>query len=166
MTKDRGTDSRQKRVRLSFVHRCAQVVIVWVLSLSFVITFIPVALTFFESICCAGVVAVIFAVVHPDNFYRMKYLRFQYPSVASVFDEQHAAMPSLERFVLLVVPIRSREHLIGDLEEEYRAEIAGNYGRFETRCWWLWQVLGVVRPYLWRRLRRWLGLDFTLRVRR
>jgi len=64
----------------------------------------------------------------------------------------------LGRFVLRLVPARSRDYLLGDIEEEYR-EVVCKYGPFRSRCWWWLQVLGVVGPYGWARMRRALGVD-------
>jgi hypothetical protein len=65
----------------------------------------------------------------------------------------------VEKFVHLLVPATSREYLMGDLEEQYRTEIACRYGRFRSRCWWWKEVLGVVWPYVRERVRRALGLE-------
>ena len=73
--------------------------------------------------------------------------------------EQEYSVPKLGRLILLLVPARSRAHLTGDLEEQYCTEIYPQYGRFWARCWWWMEVLGVIRPYVWQRVRRALSLQ-------
>lgn len=74
--------------------------------------------------------------------------------------------PFLESIVFLLVPRESREHLIGDLEEEYRSEIVPSRTWFGARCWWWGQVFRVVAHYLWKRVRRVLGLEVVRGWRR
>lgn len=64
------------------------------------------------------------------------------------------------------VPKRSREHLMGDLEEEYRADIVPSRGWVRAWCWWWRQVLGIAGPYIWQRVTRVLRLEVVLRWRR
>ena len=68
-------------------------------------------------------------------------------------------------FVLLVVPARSREHLVGDLLDEYRTVVAERGPRYARRWWWR-QVLGIVGPYIRKRIAHALGLEFARRWRR
>lgn len=72
----------------------------------------------------------------------------------------------LGRFLLLAVPVRSREHLIGDLEEQLRIDIVPSRGRFHAWCWCWGQVLGIVVPYLVKRVTRVLGLEVVRGWRR
>jgi hypothetical protein len=61
---------------------------------------------------------------------------------------------SLPQIFLLFVPRRNREHIIGDLEEEY----CTSQKRF-PRCWYWGQVLALVGCYWWASLKRIVGRD-------
>jgi hypothetical protein len=78
---------------------------------------------------------------------------------------QHFPKDSAKR-VLLRIPARSREHLLGDIEEEFRTEIVCKYGRFRARCWLWKEVLTAVLYYAWARTRRALGLELLRRFHR
>lgn len=65
--------------------------------------------------------------------------------------------PRSAQFLLLLIPKRNREHLIGDLEEEYRTIVLPEYGRFWAGLWYWGQTLGAIGPYLWSGLKRVLG---------
>lgn len=58
----------------------------------------------------------------------------------------------------LIVPKRSREYLVGDLQEEFKA-IAEQRGYFCASRWWFVQFLGILGSYAYRRVRRILGLE-------
>lgn len=75
-------------------------------------------------------------------------------------------IPLFGRIVFRLVEIRNREHLIGDLEEEYLTCVLQICGYFRARCWWWRQVLGIVWPYVRRRLARVLGLEMLMGLRR
>jgi len=66
----------------------------------------------------------------------------------------HHEVPCLGRVFLLFVSRRNREHIIGDLEEEYRT----SNKRF-PRLWYWGQVIALVASYRWAALRRLAGLD-------
>jgi hypothetical protein len=69
------------------------------------------------------------------------------------------------RIVFLFVEKRNREHLIGDLEEEYCAFIVPARSPFRARCWWWYQLMGIMIAYLWKRTRRMLDRTATPRLR-
>lgn len=75
-------------------------------------------------------------------------------------------VPVLGRVLFLLVPRRSRDHLVGDLEEEYQKDILLFRSWFRARCWWWRQVLGIVGPYLVKRVKRVLGLEVVRGWRR
>ena len=75
-------------------------------------------------------------------------------------------LPAISRILFYIVPSRSREHIIGDLEEEYQAIILLMRGPFRARWWWWRQVFGIVGRYVWRRMRRLLALEVVRRWRR
>jgi hypothetical protein len=61
--------------------------------------------------------------------------------------------------VLRFIPERSREHLIGDLEEEYRTIILPQRGQKLAQCWYLYQVINIIRAYSCQRFRRLIGIE-------
>lgn len=60
--------------------------------------------------------------------------------------------PRIAKFVLLLVPARDREHLLGDLEEEYFSIVLPEYGSRAAWLWYWWQVIASVVPFLYSRL--------------
>lgn len=48
--------------------------------------------------------------------------------------------PTLAKYILLLVPKKNREHLIGDLEEEFWTILA-QYGVRKARFWYWWQTI-------------------------
>jgi hypothetical protein len=62
--------------------------------------------------------------------------------------------PRAAKFVLLLVPKQHREHLIGDLEEEYVTIVLPEYGVKRARLWYWWQVTVSVGPLLWGQMKR------------
>jgi hypothetical protein len=65
-----------------------------------------------------------------------------------------ASPPMTAKFILLLIPKRHREHLIGDLEEEYRTILLPEYGARKARNWYWWQVAISVGPLLWAQIKR------------
>lgn len=72
--------------------------------------------------------------------------------------------PRIAQFVLLLVPKRSREHLLGDLEEEYRSVLLPEYGGFWARVWYWEQIALAIGEYLWPFVKRVLGLAAIWKV--
>lgn len=65
--------------------------------------------------------------------------------------------PQVAQFALLLIPKRNREHLIGDMEEEYRTIALPKYGRF-LACAWYWEQTAIaVGRYLLPVIKRILG---------
>jgi len=62
--------------------------------------------------------------------------------------------PKAAKFIVLLVPKRHREHLIGDLEEEYITIVLPEYGATKARLWYWWQVAISVVPLLWAQVMR------------
>lgn len=62
--------------------------------------------------------------------------------------------PATAKFILLLVPKRNREHVIGDLEEEYRTILLPEYGVRKARNWYRWQVVMSIVPLLWAQMKR------------
>jgi len=65
--------------------------------------------------------------------------------------------PKVAQFALLLIPKRNREHLIGDMEEEYRTITLPQYGRFLARVWYWEQTAIAVGRYLLPVIKRILG---------
>jgi hypothetical protein len=63
-------------------------------------------------------------------------------------------IPALAQILFLFMPNRNREHIIGDLEEEYRT----GDKRF-PRLWYWSQVFALVGYYWWASLKRIIGRD-------
>jgi len=49
--------------------------------------------------------------------------------------------PQLATFLFLLIPIRQREHLLGDLEEEFRTRLVPEYGPRWARLYFYWHVV-------------------------
>ena len=72
--------------------------------------------------------------------------------------------PRAARFLLLLIPKRNREHLLGDLEEEYRTIVLPEYGRFWAKLWYCEQAAIAVGFYVWPFIKRILGLAAIWKV--
>src|SRR5262249_48174418 len=72
--------------------------------------------------------------------------------------------PRFAQFALLLIPKRNREHLVGDLDEEYRTIALPQQGRFWARVWYWEQAVLALGFYLWPLLKRVLGLAAIWRV--
>jgi hypothetical protein len=72
--------------------------------------------------------------------------------------------PRSAQFALLLLPKRNREHLIGDLEEEFRTIVLPQYGRFLAGCWYCEQVGLAIVYYAWPTLKKILGLSFLYKL--
>ena len=66
--------------------------------------------------------------------------------------------PPLAEFILLLIPMRDREHLIGDLEEEFRVIVLPKHGLFKANLYYWWQVIISLFPYILRFFKRALGV--------
>jgi hypothetical protein len=68
------------------------------------------------------------------------------------------SVPHAARFILLLIPRRHREHLIGDLEEEFSSVVLPEYGLRKARLWYWSQVLTSIWPLFWAEVRRIAGI--------
>lgn len=48
--------------------------------------------------------------------------------------------PHLATFLFLLIPLRQREHLLGDLDEEFRTRLVPEYGPRWARLYFYWHV--------------------------
>ena len=60
--------------------------------------------------------------------------------------------PAGAQFLLLLLPKKYREGLLGDLEEEYRTVVLPRYGALWAKVYYWVQVLSSFLPILWRLL--------------
>jgi len=67
-------------------------------------------------------------------------------------------------YCLLLIPKRNREHLIGDLEEEFRTVILPRYGPRKAAYWYWWNVIVSIVPFGVQLLKRLLGLAVILKL--
>jgi hypothetical protein len=67
--------------------------------------------------------------------------------------------PRLARAFLRAIPKRNREHLIGDLEEEFQTVVLPQYGYLLACCWYCEQVTLAIGNYLWPTIKKILGLS-------
>lgn len=72
--------------------------------------------------------------------------------------EKLEAVPRFAQFLLLLIPKRNREHLIGDLEQEYRTLVLPQYGPIWAPCYYWWQVTATLAAYVWPSVKRAVGL--------
>jgi hypothetical protein len=53
----------------------------------------------------------------------------------------HPAPPRFAEFCLLLVPLRQRKDILGDLQEEFRTVVVPNHGISRARFYYVWQVI-------------------------
>src|SRR5262249_15256743 len=58
-------------------------------------------------------------------------------------------LPSTARFLLLLIPKKDRNNLVGDLEEEFSMIVLPHYGLRRARTWYWEQVFASLVPILW-----------------
>lgn len=71
--------------------------------------------------------------------------------------------PARATFLLLLLPLRHRDELIGDLLEKYRTVVLPKYGSRPAAFWYWTQVLFEVVSALWHTVQKVAGLDLLLR---
>lgn len=72
--------------------------------------------------------------------------------------------PRMAHLLLLMIPKRCREHLIGDLEEEFRTILLPEHGWFWSCVWYWGQTIQALGFYVWPLLKRILGLAAIWKV--
>jgi len=75
--------------------------------------------------------------------------------------EYPTSPPKVAKLILLLVPKRCRENLIGDLEEEYTTILLPEYGARRARAWYWWQVALSIGPLLWAQVKRGLAVAWV-----
>jgi hypothetical protein len=66
--------------------------------------------------------------------------------------------PKAAKFILLLIPKRYREGLVGDLDEEFSTIVLPKCGQRKACFWYWWQVGAILVPILWAQLKRLAGL--------
>lgn len=72
--------------------------------------------------------------------------------------------PRSAKLLLLMIPMRDREHLVGDLEETYQTVVLPEYGTKIARIWFWWQAVLAVVPFVWEGMKRLAGLALFLKI--
>jgi hypothetical protein len=75
-----------------------------------------------------------------------------------------AEVPSSARLLLLLIPRKVRENLVGDLEEEFLTKVLPNYGLTLARKWYWQQVITSLCPIVWEQFKRVAGLVLLWKV--
>lgn len=65
-----------------------------------------------------------------------------------------ASPPRTASFILLLIPKRHREFLLGDIEEEFATKVVPQYGTTVGALWYWWHVLISIWPFLWALAKR------------
>lgn len=72
--------------------------------------------------------------------------------------------PRIAQFALLLIPKRNRNHLIGDLAEEYCTIVLPEHGPFWAKVWYWEQTAIAIGCYVWPMMKRLLGLTVIWKV--
>ena len=67
-------------------------------------------------------------------------------------------LPSTATFLLLLIPKKDRDNLVGDLEEEFFTRMLPRYGPKSARRWYWEQVIVSLGPILWTQVKHVAGL--------
>lgn len=81
-----------------------------------------------------------------------------FPSRRTLRIGQVVKPPKGAKFLLLLIPQKHREHLPGDLEEEFSTVVLPQYGFLVARWWYRWQVAASLMPFVWTHVKRVAGL--------
>ena len=63
------------------------------------------------------------------------------------------APPKLATLLVLLIPKKNREHILGDLDEEYRTVLVPRYGLRTAKLWYWWQVGISVLQLVWSQVK-------------
>jgi hypothetical protein len=89
------------------------------------------------------------------------------PASADLLDEAQAISPPrrAEKLLLLILPARQIDPVLGDLEERFRP-IAEKYGVPFARRWFWWQAIGSVLRLLPLRMMKWASAGTLVEIAR
>jgi len=62
--------------------------------------------------------------------------------------------PKMATLLILLIPKKNREHVLGDLDEEYRTILVPRYGRRTAKAWYWWHVAISIGPLLSAQIKR------------
>lgn len=79
---------------------------------------------------------------------------------------QEARPPRAGKFLLLLLPAKYREFLIGDLEEKFITVLVPEYGVRVARLWYWWHVLISLAPLMWAVVKRVATASFLWKLTR
>jgi len=68
-----------------------------------------------------------------------------------------ADVPALAQYILLLIPKKHRDPLLGDLREEFETILLPTYGTQRARLWYWWHTILSVCPFAMRIIKRALG---------
>jgi len=68
--------------------------------------------------------------------------------------DTQSALPRNAKLLLLLIPRKSRENLVGDLEEEFSTMILPRCGLRKAQAWYWWQVSASIAPLVWAHVKR------------
>ncbi len=73
---------------------------------------------------------------------------------STCFLSQPGNPPRAAKLLLLLLPTKNREHLLGDLEEEFRTILVPEYGLRKAQLWYWWHVFISMAPLVWAAVKR------------
>jgi hypothetical protein len=79
-------------------------------------------------------------------------------------DDDRKGVPHVGQYLLLLLPKKFRENLVGDLEEEYRTIVLPQYGPPKAKLWYWSQVLSAIVRAAWPAVLRFVGVEAFLRM--
>lgn len=80
------------------------------------------------------------------------------------YPKPYWAIPRRAQYLLLLVPHKNREFILGDLEEEFRTILLPQYGLRKAQAYYWWHTFGSLAPFILRFFKRALGLAVILRL--
>jgi hypothetical protein len=69
-----------------------------------------------------------------------------------------AKPPVSAQFLLLLLPKKYRENLVGDIDEEFSTVVLPRHGPRKARLWYWCQVIASIMPFVWAQIKRVAGL--------
>lgn len=75
-----------------------------------------------------------------------------------------AEVPALAQYILLLIPQKHRDPLLGDLREEFETILLPTYGLRGARLWYWWHTIISISPFALRMLKRTLGFIFISKL--
>ncbi len=73
-------------------------------------------------------------------------------------------VPKTAQFLLLLIPKKGRDNLVGDLEEEFLTIVLPRFGPRNARLWYWEQVISTYRPIIWTHVKKIIGLVLLWKV--